>query len=71
MHSALGGMIVSPIHSFKAQTRQFDTIEAELFDFKIAHQFRLYSYFRGELSFMTYNLNIDDKPIILLHSPTV
>ena len=47
------------------------TIEAEQFDFKMARQFRVFSYFRGQLSFVTYNIFADENPLILVHSPCV
>ena len=72
MHSALGGMIVRVIVSWShLKTKQYETIEAEQFDFKIARQFRIYSYYNNDISFTTYNINIDESPIVIIHSPAV
>ena len=72
MHSALGGMIVRVIVSWShLKTQQYETIEAEQFDFKIARQFRIYSYYNNDISFTTYNINIDESPIVIIHSPAV
>ncbi len=37
----------------------------------MARQFRVFSYFRGQLSFVTYNIFADENPLILVHSPCV
>lgn len=54
---------------FFTETRRYDTIEAEQFDFKAARQFRVYSYFHHHLSFVTYNLDADESPLVIMHAP--
>lgn len=56
-------------YRFFTETRRYDTIEAEQFDFKAARQFRVYSYFHHHLSFVTYNLDADESPLVIMHAP--